>query len=77
MLEKILSCTFKKQSLKRNLQLENTSKGDKDLLTIMSLNTNGINNKIEELHIFLNRLDPVIRCLQETNRLEFKRRVFL
>jgi exonuclease III len=74
---KNLSCAFKEQFLKRNRELENSVKEDSKLMSILSLNINGINNKIEELNLLLNRYNPDVVCIQETKRRGYEKRLFL
>lgn len=72
-----LNIRLKRQSLKRNLALENQPTRRSKCASIMTLNINGMSFKIEELYMLLNRYKPDIVCMQETKRSEYCKRLYL
>ncbi|MGL5691298.1 MAG: endonuclease/exonuclease/phosphatase family protein, partial [Bacteroidales bacterium] len=73
-----LDLDLKRQSLKRNLALEEKSRLCKsNSMRILSLNINGLQNKMEELYTLLSCYSPEIVVLQETKRRGFDKKIFI
>ncbi|EJW01356.1 hypothetical protein EDEG_04010, partial [Edhazardia aedis USNM 41457] len=64
-----LNCSLKRKHLKRNHVLESlVNTYNKTPSTILTLNCNGLDTKVEEVNILLDRFRPDVVCLQETRR---------
>jgi exonuclease III len=68
---------LKQQFLKRNLNLESMQARVATNVHVLSLNINGIRNKLEELHYLLSKKKPDIICIQETKRTIHEKKIFL
>ncbi|KAM0688147.1 hypothetical protein COBT_000600, partial [Conglomerata obtusa] len=67
-IENRLNAKLKLQKLNRNLDLERIKINNSNLSKLMTLNINGVTNKLPELKLLLSKYQPGIICLQETGR---------
>lgn len=76
-IENRLNAKLKLQKLNRNLDLERIRINNSNLSKLMTLNINGVTNKLPELKLLLSRYQPGIICLQETGRTKFQKKLYI
>ncbi|EJW05188.1 hypothetical protein EDEG_00720 [Edhazardia aedis USNM 41457] len=76
-LESKYRCKLRRQKLERNRTLEKQEVGKGNLTSILSLNCSGLNGKLQEINVFLDRVKPDVVCLQETHRVARERTTYL